>query len=274
MFTEPVPATVEPIRAAASSGFWLRKWYLDAADERGNVYIGYWAAVRWKKLSLHYYEHMWRTPEAGMASRSAFKLTTAPAWQSGTRLSWKTTEASAEWISSCGAAINERLLETPHGCIDWHCCLPKARASIELPGLAFSGWGYAECLVMSVPAWELPLSRLYWGRAHSQDHYMVWIQGDGLTRSSLLWHDGQCDTRFDLSPRSVTAGAISLQVDNCWTLRKGPIRSTVFRPLGKLLAKVPARALLVDEHKLAGTGVIVADGESQPATAIYEEVRW
>jgi hypothetical protein len=27
--------------------FGLKKWYLDVADDRGNVYLGYWLQLKW-----------------------------------------------------------------------------------------------------------------------------------------------------------------------------------------------------------------------------------
>lgn len=44
------------------SDFLLKKWYLDAAHCCGNVYIGYWAMVQWKGLTLHYYQQLCAFP--------------------------------------------------------------------------------------------------------------------------------------------------------------------------------------------------------------------
>jgi len=49
-------STQESGNAAGRSDFFLKKWYLDAADDRGNVYIGYWASLRWRELRLHGYQ--------------------------------------------------------------------------------------------------------------------------------------------------------------------------------------------------------------------------
>jgi hypothetical protein len=39
---------------ATSSPFSLSKWYLDCVDTRGNVFIGYSAVLKWKKIRLNY----------------------------------------------------------------------------------------------------------------------------------------------------------------------------------------------------------------------------
>ncbi len=256
------------------SGFWLKKWYLDAADERGNVYIGYWGEVRWKTLSLHYYEHLWRSGVGKLASKAAFSSRPEPAWADDRRLCWDMPEVRAEWISVGEAPLSERLLTTDHGEIRWRCLQPKARAVIKLPNLAFEGWGYTECLELTVRPWKFPWKRLYWGRSHSDHHYLVWIRWDGPASQSRLWHDGRCTTQFELSQAGLSSGAIALQIQEHDTLRQGLIRSTVFHSLGKVASLVPTRALLVDEHKWFGRGRIMADGLSEPATAIYEEVLW
>ncbi len=259
---------------ARHAGFWLKKWYVDAADAGGNVFIGYSAAARWKKLSLHYYEHLWRTAAGAVASKSAFASRAAPAWQAAGRLSWSSPDLQAEWISTGTPQLSERLLDTARGSIIWRCFQPKARATITLAGLSFSGWGYTECLELTIRPWQLPFNKLYWGRCHSDHHYLVWIKWDGPTRQSLLWHDGECTAEFDLSSTGISTNSIALELQTRSALREGLIRSTVFRSLGKIAALVPAQALSIDEHKWFGTGRVVAEGHSEPATAIYEEVIW
>ncbi len=267
-------ADLEAGSSGTHAGFWLKKWYLDAVDERGSVYIGYWAVARWKKLCLHYYEHLWRTAAGAVASNSAFAARPAPAWECSGRLCWSTPDVEAEWISTGTPEVSERLLDTGRGSIMWRCFQPKARATIKLPALSFSGWGYTECLELTVRPWQLPFKKLYWGRCHSDHHCMVWIKWEGATRLSRLWLDGACTTEFDLSETGICTPSMTLRFQTRSTLREGRIRSTIFRSLGQLASLLPARALLVDEHKWFGTGRIAADGHSEPASAIYEEVLW
>ncbi len=274
MGTQAAPRLAQAGEVETTSGFWLKKWYLDACNERGDVYIGYWAQAHWKALSLHYYEHLWRTPAIGVASKSAFAARAGPAWRSPTCLAWETPECRAEWTSVEAQELSENLLETRHGSVRWHCFQPKARVEVRLPDLSFRGWGYSESIEVTLRPWQLPLKRLYWGRAHSEHHYLVWIKWDGPTSESILWHNGRRTTDFEVSDTGLRAASIQLDCEQHSTLRKGVIRSTVFRSLGKVASLVPAKALLVDEHKMFGTGRILIGRRSEPATAIYEEVIW
>ncbi len=256
------------------SGFWLRKWYLDAADARGNVYIGYWAAVQWKSLTLSYYQHLWHTTKDGVTCTADLAALPSPDWYADSELRWNTPQVQAAWNSKGIKELSETLLQTDQGEIHWRCLQPKALATIQSSRLSFSGWGYTECIDISIPAWKLPLQTLYWGRGHSDSHYMVWIKWDGVTDQCLLWHDGDRCTQFTLSDTEIAAQAMTLELEASTTLRRGVIQSTVFGSLGRVASLFPNKALLVHEHKSYGKGTIITPGSSEPATVIYERVEW
>lgn len=256
------------------SDFWLRKWYVDAADPDGNVYIGYWGLVRWKTVGLHFFQHLFRTVRRGVWTQSGVTNQPEPGWRSPGELAWNAAGVSGVWQTAGAGAIEETLLETGAGCIRWRCLQPKARAVVASANLLLAGWGYSECIEITIPAWKLPLKTLYWGRAHSESHHMVWIQWDGETRQSRLWHDGELETEFAVAESGVSGRSVSLMVDHHTTLRRGTVRSTVFGPYEAVAAMFPAQTLLFDEHKWYGTGTLFAAGGAEPATIVHEVVRW
>jgi hypothetical protein len=256
------------------SDFWLRKWYLDVADDRGNVYIGYWGQVRWKAISVSLLQHLFRTNERGVWSRSALLRQPEPAWFWPDELRWNADGVEGVWRSAGVDPLEERLLESDEGSIHWRCHQPRALVTVESADLCFSGLGYSETIEMTIPAWRLPIKTLFWGRAHSRHHSMVWIQWDGPTRCSRLWSDGALETEFAISESGVSGRNISLMVGENATLREGTVRSTVFEPYEAVTARFPAKALLFDEHKWYGTGQIFAGGSVEPATIIHEVVTW
>lgn len=256
------------------SDFWLQKWYVDVVDSFGNVYIGYWGEVRWKAIRLHFFQHLFRTAARGVCTSSGLKEQPEPRWSAPGVLEWSLPGVVGIWRSDGVAPIDETLIESEEGTIRWRCHQPKAYARVETGDLAIEGWGYSECIEITIPAWRLPLKRLYWGRAHSASHHMVWIQWEGEPAFRRLWHDGAVEGEFAVSESGVSGRAATLMIDENATLRQGTVRSTVFGAYESVAALFPAQTLLFDEHKWYGTGSIFAANGVEPATAIHEVVTW
>ena len=256
------------------SDFSLRKWYLDAADERGRVFIGYWATTSWKGLSLHFFQHLWIAQGGQLRSFGSFASSPEPQWQEEGVLRWPLPGLRGEWHASRVQGLSEQLLADQQGGIRWVCHQPKAWAKVDGREGSLEGWGYTECIEISIPPWKLPIKTLYWGRCHSASHYLVWIKWEGPSHQSLLWHNGQRLEDFSVSDAGVKAVPAAFEIDESLTLRKGTIGRSVFRALGPLAWLVPSKTRRIHEHKLYGTGRIVTQSDSQPATAIFEKVEW
>jgi hypothetical protein len=262
----------KPRGSARAGDFWLHKWYLDATDGDGNVFIGYWAAARWNRLSLHFHQLLLQ-PAAGMLrSIGGFATQPEPAWRNEGLLEWCVPDMYAEWQASRSEAIAEKLLTNPAGEISWHCHQPRAQAHVEMPGFRIKGWGYVECIDITIPAWRLPLRTLYWGRCHSANHYLVWIKWEGSSHRSLLWHNGQRIEEFELSETGIQAAAVAFAVEQSRAVRQGAIGAHVFSLPGGSNLHIPKKALRIFEHKMYGSGQIVTKSSSEPASAIYETV--
>jgi hypothetical protein len=253
--------------------FSLKKWYLDAADQQGNVYIGYHVALQWRHLELHGYQHVWRTPEKGTQSQGGLTKQPLPVWENKHRLIWQPHHLTATW-DSAAEEINETLYCSDQGEITWHCTQPKAKAQIHLPRLTLSGWGYTEWLEMTIPAWELPFEHLYWGRCHSENHYLVWIKWEGATTQQLIWHNGARATDLMITATCIRGTDFQLILGENIPLRQGKLISTVFQPYRHLTQLLPEATLLADERKWYNLGQVESKTGSEPVTSIYEEVVW
>ena len=253
--------------------FSLKKWYLDAADQQGNVYIGYHVALHWRHLALHGYQHLWHTPKKGTHSQGGLTEQPLPVWEQKHRLIWQPHHLTATW-DSVADEIHENLYCTDQGEIIWHCTQPKAKAQIHLPHLTFSGWGYTECLEMTIPVWELPFDHLYWGRSHSEHHYLVWIKWEGATTKQLLWHNGTRASDVTISATHIKDPDCQLILGENIPLRQGKLISTVFQPYHHLTQLLPEATFLADERKWYNLGKLVSKTGSEPAISIYEEVLW
>ena len=253
--------------------FSLKKWYLDSADDQGNVYIGYLVSLQWRHLELHGYQHVWRTPSNGIHTQGGLTKQPLPVWENKHRLIWQPHQLTASW-DSVADGIDETLCCTDQGEITWHCTQPKAKAQIHLPHLSFSGWGYTECIEMTIPVWELPFQKLYWGRCHSENHYLVWIKWDGSTTQQLMWHNGKRATDLTITATQISGSDWQLTLGENIPLRQGTLISTVFHPYHKVTRLLPEATFLAEEHKWYNLGQLESQTGSEPAVSIYEEVVW
>ena len=142
--------------------FSLKKWYLDAADQHGNVYIGYHVALHWQHLELHGYQHVWRTPENGTQSQGGLTKQPLPVWEDQHRLIWQPHHLTATWDSEADR-IDETLYCTDEGEITWHCTQPKAKAQIQLPHLSLERLGvYRVYRNNNPPSMATPIRSPFW----------------------------------------------------------------------------------------------------------------
>jgi hypothetical protein len=254
------------------SDFFLKKWYLDAADDQGNVFIGYWITLRWRALSLSGYQYLWHSPGLGVITQSEWKRQPEPVWQDPGFLVWHSKNLKANWKSAADSIGTTITLSK--GEVVWQCLQPKAKANIELPHFSFSGWGYTEYININVPIWNLPLKTLYWGRSHSDNHYLVWIKMEGLTQLYAVWCDGKPDNNLSISDTQIRGSNFNLELGENVPLRKGQIISTVFRPFKNIIKLFPPKTFLMDEQKWYNLGMIKTDNTPEKAITIYEKVIW
>jgi hypothetical protein len=253
--------------------FALRKWYLDAADDKGNVFIGYSVSLKWGKLELNGHQHLYHSPEKGIETQTVITRQSIPEYEGKDRLTWKPGGLVGTW-ESVEKPVEAILLDTEKGKIAWQCAQPKARANIKSSKLSFSGWGYTECLDITIPVWKLPFKTLYWGRCHTDNHYLVWIKWDGKTKQNMLWFDGKCSRDFTIEDGQITGHDFVLKLGENVPIRQGKIGPTILQPLGNIARLLPKTVLSIDEHKWYNRGILETNSNTEPAIVIYEEVSW
>ncbi len=268
---EHVPAT--QLGGEDGRDFHLTKWYLDAADTQGTVYIGYQASLRWRRLRLDGRHHLWHLSNGAVETHGGLTTQQGPSWETATRLTWPSADAIGTWDTIADGMV-EVLFSSEEGEIIWHCTQPKALAQVQSPDVAVAGWGYTERLEMSVPVWRLPFQMLYWGRCHSANHYVVWIKWEGATHRQLTWHNGLRGTDLTLAGDRVRGPDFCVQLLDPISLRQGELASTVFKPFERATRLLPPATLMVEERKWYSRGRIETASGIEPAITVYEEVRW
>jgi hypothetical protein len=252
--------------------FSLRKWYLDAADDQGNVYIGYSVFLKWGKFELNGLQHLWRSPK-GIETHTDIARRTVPVFEERDRLVWKPDRLGATW-KSVAEPLEATLLDIEAGKIVWRCTQPKAHASVNSNRLSIAGWGYTECIDITVPLWKLPFKTLYWGRCHTNNHYLVWIKWEGKTRQNLIWLDGKCSQDFVIEADKIAGRDFLLDLGENVRLREGKIGSTILQPFKNIIRLLPETLLSLDERKWYSMGILQTNSEVEPAIVIYEKVSW
>ena len=253
--------------------FTLKKWYLDIADDKGNVYIGYNVSLRWGVIELHGFQHLWRTKEEGVKSKIGFTEVQFPKFV-GDKLIWNIGDIKACWKSIDSGIIEEVLFKDKAGKIDWKCVQPKARAYIKSPELSFDGLGYTEYMKITLPVWKLPFKVLYWGRCHSKNHYLVWVRWDGITNQNLIWHNGKRSKDFTITDAQIIGRNFHLKFGQNYSLREGKIASIVGDSSDKIIQMIPKETFLAEEHKWYNRGIIETSSGSETAIIIHEKVLW
>jgi len=246
---------------------------MDAADNRGNVYIGYWATLKWGRWKLNGWQNLWHTPGKGVVTQTGLTRQAPPSYDGMNRLVWKPDRLDGTWDSE-DKPVEATLVDTGTGKIAWHCTQPKARATIKSSKLSFSGWGYTEYLEISIPIWKLPFKTLYWGRCHSDKHYIVWIKWEGKIKQNLVWFDGHYSQHLSMADNKITGTDFSLRLEENIPLRQGKIGPNILQSAGKITRLLPKTILSLDEYKWYNKGTLETSTGTEPAITIYEEVSW
>lgn len=262
------------MEASPRPAFELSKWYLDAVSESGEVFIGYRANLRWRRLAISYASAL--TAGAREArTRSAVRPGKEPDFFEGA-LAWAEPKlaVAAAWRAAA-RPISRTLYESPEGAVQWHCRPPSARAEVACDGVVLRGFGYAEHLSMTLPPWRLPIDTLRWGRFLSPEHSVVWIDweknGDDRT---WIFLDG-VEVRGEVSEEDVffEGGRVDLPASGRLLLRSGRL-SYLLRNL-PLPLSFSRRVLAIHETKWRTRGVLeCAGGPAVEGWAIHEVVRF
>jgi hypothetical protein len=263
-----------------ASSFRLQKWYLDAVDHDGQVFIGYWAILRWGWLNLHYQGYLHQRSGAPTKHVNRFRRSPAPV-EVEDRVDWRVPGVDGHWHSR-SAPIRRQLLNNEHGTVDWHAIMPSASATIRFQdGHLLNGLGYVEHLDMTIPPWKLPIQRLHWGRAISAADAVVWIRWESHTHPLALVHHldfcgkaqtYQQDTQVTKENVAFPDGYVRMNEPR--SLRTGIISQTVFQQVGWIKWFFPRSIQQLEETKWLSRSYLESQQNTSTGWAIHEIVDW
>ncbi|MEP6260359.1 MAG: hypothetical protein ABJ092_02190 [Gillisia sp.] len=174
-----------------SSGLHLNKWFLDFVGDNGETMIFYAAKLSWKGFAVHYASWIHYDPEKGVKEKSHFRNVKFPEKKDEV-ITWNDDEfkISGKWESGAGP-ISARLYESDPGYLDWHCFQPSSRVYLKIKDRIIEGKGYVEQLILTAPPWHIPMNDLRWGRFHSLQDTMVWIELRKENKQQWVWLNGE-----------------------------------------------------------------------------------
>lgn len=264
------------VGTSGQTGFTLRKYYLDAVTQAGDYFIGYWANLSFKRLSVGYADTVHAPELHGIHQGPIIDRGREPEWLNG-KLIWRHPSLGFEgsWLPLARSRRIE-LLSTPHGKVDWHCLQPAAKVSLRTAsGMSIEALGYCEHLTLTIPPWKLGLTELTWGRFVSGSQSLVWIVWRGKHPMRLvLWNDKLTD-RADISERHVDTDDFALAIGSGRSIRQGYLGQNILSKVPVAHHLAPGAILRVHESKQIGRGYLrMRDGQQHEGWVIHEKVTW
>ena len=257
------------------SNFLLSKWYLDCVSDRGEVFIAYVASLRWQALILNYSSTLHRQCDGQTETKTSLRESPAP--QVGSSIEWSSTplNVTGTW-TALARPIQRVLLESEAGSIEWNCLQPNATVEICIGnGRRMAGLGYVEHLAMSIPAWQLPIKELRWGRFLSNSDALVWIDWRGATPLNLVFYNGLQIKDVLITDHGFAAAEMALVLQENVVVREGPLIKTALSMIPGIRRLLPFQVLGTYECKWLGRGTLKKTaGEAANGWAIHEVVRW
>jgi len=262
---------------AASPHFSLLKWYLDCVSDTGEAAILYSARVRWCGIRMAYSNLI---AMGDGACNSDSSMHGAEIRHDGQEIFLASPQLGVEGRWTARAAPVERTVYACEaGSVVWNCLQPAAAVALKIGEKRLTGAGYAECLTLTLPPWQLPLRQLKWGRfVPDRDalkpNSLAWISWMGSHTLSLVVHNGASDEYASIADTEVAWAGGKLRMEEPVALRAGRLARTILPAAPALRRIFPHSLFNVEEKKWRSRGILeTPDGESR-GWVIHEAVDW
>jgi hypothetical protein len=180
---------------------------------------------------------------------------------------------SGKWEADA-APYRRVVYESASGNVVWNCLQPKSSVHLRVGEHELTGLGYAECLTLTLPPWQLPMRQLRWGRFVSPQDSLAWVDWQGTYSTSFaVYNSLPCET-LSVSDSEVTMRDVSLRMEESFPLRAGRLGSTVLPGAPTLGKFLPSSLFNIEEQKWRSRGILNAHQRSSNGWVIHEVVHW
>ena len=248
--------------------FQLDKWFLDFTTEDGQAAIFYAAKLKWRGLTVPFTSWLNCSSSGQITNHSRFYHVNMPEIF-GEKIYWADSnfKLAGTWTAS-RSPLHARLFESPEGWLHWNCHQPASNVQLKMNGQFTQGSGYAEQLIMTLPAWKIPMDELRWGRFVSQAYNMVWIELKEKQKQQWVWLNGEPIDNCEIDDHQIILPAkkLTLLLDQKVVLEsEKKIQSVVekiIRYIPGFNQVVPLHFLMADEHKWLSNGQLQQHGKT------------
>jgi len=254
------------------SEFSLVKWYMDCVTDSGDAAILYCADLHWRGVHLAYSSvltvHGNSTDAHSSMARSRLSSTNGQILVEFPQL-----DVSGSWKADA-APVQRTVFKDASGSVEWNCLQPRSSVHLRAGGRELTGLGYAECLTLTLPPWQLPMRQLRWGRFVSPDDCLAWVDWQGEYCTSFAIHNGRACETLSVSDAEVVLPGATLRMEESFPLRDGRLGSTVL-PGAPALGKLLPRSLRnIEEQKWRSRGRLNEQDRSSHGWVIHEVIHW
>jgi len=252
--------------------FSLVKWYMDCVTGQGDTAILYCAHLRWRGAALSY-SSVLCAGEHGVDSRSSMARFDLAVADNEIGVIFPCLKVSGCW-QAAAPSYKQTVFESEAGSVEWNCLQPGSTVRVRIGARELVGLGYAECLTLTLPPWQLPMRQLRWGRFVSPEQTLAWIDWQGPFATSFAVHNGRRCELLSASEEEIVLSNATLRMEHSLPLRAGRLGATVL-PAAPRLAKLLPRALRgIEEQKWRSQGVLQSEGNVSRGWVIHEVVHW
>jgi hypothetical protein len=254
------------------SNFLLEKWYMDVVATDGSAAIGYFARLRWRKLSFSYQGYIHRSKIGVVKIHNSLRKGEAPQWRKN-ELSWNAKNFKGKW-QPIDSPVRMDLIKNTNSFIDWHCLMPKGNGKVFVGNDSVEGLGYAEKMMLNIFPWKLPIEELYWGRFLCEEYSLTWIEWREQEPKIIVLLNGSEIERVSISNECIQASDLTLTFLSKYELRSGSIGNTIFKGIWKILSAFPSTIFQLNENKWCGVANLSISNRLYRGAYIHEQVIW
>lgn len=246
--------------------FFLEKWFLDFVTEEGEAFIFYAAKMRWHHIIVPYKSKLWYSPGKGSEHRTRFYNVHFPEIKNKS-ISWKDRAFKIEgtWLAN-NNPLKEQLFDSAEGGLQWNCFQPSSVTEVKIDNRVVKGFGYAECLELTVEPWKIPMDVLRWGRFVSEKNNLVWIQIKGENTKQWVWYNGEKITDAEVTDEKIILSSKNIWLEMSDSQTMGT-KKNIKHVIEKLLRfipgfkkSVPLNFLMADENKWISKSCVYKNG--------------
>ncbi len=245
---------------------------MDCVTDCGDAAVLYCAEMHWHGADL-VYSSVLSTIEGRVESHSSMTRYRLSSTSDRIAVEFPRLKVQGSWKADA-VPMERTLYLSTAGRVHWNCLQPRSVVDLRIGKRELTGLGYAECLTLTVPPWQLPMRQLRWGRFVSREDSLAWIDWQGEHSIRFAVYNGRVWELLAISETEAAIPHVRLRMDEGQTLRAGRLGSTVLSRAPALRKLLPRSLANIEEVKQRSHGRLNAGDHISEGWVIHEVVHW